>query len=75
MLLNLLLNSAVELDRSPASLSLKVLLNAKRLSAIRVKVKCLKEVGHTQLVGHKSWSYYKVPEVGRINSVALKDLI
>ena len=68
MLLNLLSNSAAGLDSicigwdtHPASftpltsLTLKVLLNATQ------KVKCLKELGHTQSVGDKGQSSYKVP--------------
>ena len=33
----------------------------KTLSVVRFKVKCCKEVSHTQSVGHKSWPSYKVP--------------
>ena len=53
-------------DTCPASVALltllpfNVLLNAT-LSVVRVKVKYHKEVGHTQSVGQKSYSFYKAP--------------
>ena len=52
MLLNLLLNSAVSLDR-PASLALMVLLNVTwKVKSLRAKVKFCEEVGHL----NKVWS-------------------
>ena len=43
----------------PHSLSKFYSMLHTRLIFLRVKAKCRKEVGHTQLVGHKNWSCLK----------------
>ena len=48
----------------------------KRLSPVRVKVKCRKNIGRTQSISHKIWNLVIFPGnlVGHLKSVLLKDL-
>ena len=64
MLQNLLLNSAVSLDRCPSQCK-QGLANPTGFACFKVllidkqKVQ-VKEISHTELVGQKSWASYKV---------------